>query len=119
MVKDKAPDDKGLAVADIRTFMTERKEQAEASKRDVNKDNCLMVCPSAKQVECQTVYDGKVVHRQWLSKGEAAAKKAPPDQQGRQMLAPNPPGTQAENGPERQQPQRQQPQQPQPQQPKD
>jgi hypothetical protein len=118
MVKDKASEDKALAVADIRSFMTERKEQAEASKRDVNRDNTLMVCPSEKQVECQTVYAGKVVHRQWLSKGEAAAKQAPPATQGRQMLAPNPAPSQAENGPERQQPRRQQPQEPQSQQPK-
>src|SRR5262249_38601485 len=32
MVKDKASEDKALAVADIRSFMTERKEEAEASK---------------------------------------------------------------------------------------
>jgi hypothetical protein len=65
-----------LDIADVCAFMTERKEQAEAKKRAVNEYNTLTVCPTAKNTQCQTVYDGKVVHSQWLSKGEASAQQA-------------------------------------------
>jgi hypothetical protein len=72
MEKDKAGQSKELTVADIRNFMTEKQEQAKATSREVNKDNELRVCDEAKKTQCQTVYDGQVVHRQWLNKGEAA-----------------------------------------------
>ncbi len=79
MEKDKAGQSKELTVADIRNFMTEKQEQAKATSREVNKDNELRVCDEAKKTECQTVYDGQVVHRQWYNKGEAA--EAMPDAQ--------------------------------------
>jgi len=82
LAKNQPQPEKTVEVADVRTFMTERKEQAEASKREVNGDNTLMLCPCDEKVECQTAYGGKVVHHQWLSKGEAAAKAEPGQQTG-------------------------------------
>jgi hypothetical protein len=100
-----------LGVAEVRSYMTERKEQVEEQKRAVNKDNDLMVCPSADKTECKTTYAGKVVHSQWLSKGEASAKQEaiPPQGQSRgQRMEPNAlPNNDAQSSPrqtERQQP---------------
>ena len=91
LAKNEASPEKAVAVADVRTFMTERKEQAETSKREVNGDNTLMLCPCDGKVECETAYAGKVVHRQWLSKGEAAKQaEAAQPQHGQPRQAPNP-----------------------------
>jgi hypothetical protein len=80
-INEKKGETATLSVADVRDFMTERKEQAEEQKRDVNKDNYLYVCPSADKTECRTEYDGKVVHSQWLSRGEASARQVGAAQQ--------------------------------------
>jgi hypothetical protein len=80
-----------LSVADVCSYMTERKEQAEEQTRDVNNDNKLAVCPSADKTECKTTYAGRVVHTQWLSKGEASAQQeaAMPQTQRGGRVAPN------------------------------
>jgi hypothetical protein len=96
LAKNEASPEKTVAVADVRTFMTERKAQAETSKREVNGENTLMLCPCDDKVECETAYGGKVVHRQWLSKGEAAAK-AEPQQDMQQRRGPNPAPNATEN----------------------
>jgi hypothetical protein len=93
MEEKKGDETAEMTVADVRNFMTERKEQAEEQKRQVNSDNYLSVCPSADKTECQTLYSGKVVHRQWLGNNEAMAKQAAPAPQnearGQQSAAPN------------------------------
>ena len=92
-----------MSVADVRAFMSERKEQAETQKREVNSDNLLYVCPASDKTECQTVYGGKVVHRQWLGNNEAIAKQdapAPQDGSRGQRSAPNqPPINDVDNAP--------------------
>jgi hypothetical protein len=95
LAKNGAAPDQTVAVADVRTFMTERKEQAETSKREVNGDNTLTLCPCDDKVECETAFAGKVVHRQWLSKGEAAKQaEAAQPQAGQPRQAPNAPAGQ-------------------------
>jgi len=113
LAKNNASEEKSLAVADVQAFMTERKEQAEASKREVNGDNTLMLCPSAEKVECQTEYAGKIVHRQWLSKGEVSQRAEPPAQPAPQQAAPNAAPNQADNAVPQQAPRT--PREPQPQ----
>jgi hypothetical protein len=122
LAKNEASPEKTVEIADVRTFMTERKEQAETQKREVNGDNTLTMCPCDAKVECQTSYAGQVVHRQWLSKGEVSQRAEAAGQTGiepRQTViqrgqANNPPPDQLDNAPPDQAP-RQQPERPQPQ----
>src|SRR5262249_5879787 len=51
MEEEKSDGTTEMTVADVRNFMTERKEQAEEEKRQVNSDNYLSVCPSADKTE--------------------------------------------------------------------
>lgn len=88
LTKDKAKDAKELSIDGVRAFLTERQEQAKAQNRDVNERNVLQVREEAAMVECQTAYDGKVVHRQWLSKPEAPAPTDKEMQESRPNEAP-------------------------------
>jgi hypothetical protein len=77
LTKDKAKDAKEILIDDVRAFLTERQEQAKAQTRDVNERNVLQVVDESAKYQCQTVYDGKVVHRQWLSKEPSQAQAQP------------------------------------------
>jgi hypothetical protein len=84
LTKDKAKGAKEITASDIRAFLNERQEQAKAKARQVNERNVLQVRDDTAKVECQTVYEGKVVHRQWLSKPET-----PPAEREMQEARPN------------------------------
>jgi hypothetical protein len=68
LTKDKAKDAKEISAHDVRAFLSERQEQGKAKSREVDHFNTLCVHDEAKKYQCETLYEGKVVHRQWLSK---------------------------------------------------
>jgi hypothetical protein len=90
--QNKAKGTKPVTVADVRTFLNEREEKAKATSREVNGDNKLRLCDGTGKTECETLYEGKVVHRQWLNKEgmtTQAAEETPQSDLQRAEPAPN------------------------------
>jgi hypothetical protein len=84
MTKDKASDAETVTFADIRAFLSEDYDKVKRTSREVNADNRLRLCDQDKKVECQTRYEGKLVHRQWLNK-EGMTIQEPSDPRQIQM----------------------------------
>ncbi len=92
MHKDKAEDAPALSGEDLKQFLTERQEKSR-KEQNVNRDNRFLLRDLDKKVVCETAYEGKPVHRQWMSKSPDTAVQGGRDggMQGQELILPNQP----------------------------
>jgi hypothetical protein len=75
--KDKAKDAPAMSVADVKQFMTEGQQKGQRTD-PIDTHNRLQVSDFEGKAACQTEYDGKPVHRQWMTRsGQDQPRESP------------------------------------------